>query len=468
MESWSFRHIERGDPRYEQARVSACWNGKVPERFPALIAYPERDEHCQEIVQYATQHNLAIATKSGGHSWTASFLRDGGILIDLVKMNHVKIDSAARTAEVQPAAHGSDLNDALRPLGLMFPGGHCPTVGLGGFLLQGGFGWNSRNWGLACENIVAIDVVNANGHLLHANSAQNSEFYWAARGTGPAYFGVITRFYLKLYSLPRGVATSRYVFEVGDFDVVLDAVDRESAQFPVTLEVSAFIGHDQDGFLGRPTLVVLAEAFADTEDEARRVLDTLHAVIPVGNALAASSPRATTFPELIARFDKTLSIKGMRIDCDNIWTDAPVADMLPTLYEVIQNLGPAPCHLHIIWWLPSRPRQDMAFSTEGRLWIVMYAVDTDAGNDQQRSDYVVGSMRLFKKHCKGTQLADENLPAAPKRFMETSNYLRLERLRMKHDPTGRFHSYIRVPEEFEDARTADLARLGSLKPSTPF
>ncbi|KIX09649.1 uncharacterized protein Z518_00730 [Rhinocladiella mackenziei CBS 650.93] len=86
-------------------------------------------------------------------------------------MNHFSFNVEAQTAEVQPATYGSNLNKILEKHDLLFPGGHCPTVGLGGFLLQGGFGWNSRKWGVACESILAIDVVTADGDLIHVKSA---------------------------------------------------------------------------------------------------------------------------------------------------------------------------------------------------------------------------------------------------------------------------------------------------------
>ena len=77
------------------------------------------------------------------------------------------------------------------------------TVGLGGFLLQGGFGWNSRLWGPACASVTSINVVTADGELVHANASQNSELFWAARGAGPGYFGAVTRLSVKLSRVPK-------------------------------------------------------------------------------------------------------------------------------------------------------------------------------------------------------------------------------------------------------------------------
>ena len=273
MSSWTFHFLRRGDAGYEEARCAAVWNGRVPARYPQLIVYPEGNEDVCKIVRYAKQKGLSIGTKSGGHSWTASFLRDGGIFVDLARMNAFSFDAKTRTAEAQPAAYGSDLNAAMVDHGLMFPAGHCPTVGLGGFLLQGGFGWNSRKWGMACESVTAIDVVTADGNLIHASSTENADYFWAARGAGPGYFGLVTRFYLRVHTLPRGIMTARYVFELSDLDEVLIAIDSVSTQIPRDLEIGFFVAHDQDGIEGRPTLAVTADALSDTQEEANAALE---------------------------------------------------------------------------------------------------------------------------------------------------------------------------------------------------
>lgn len=168
MKDWPFRVVRRGQPNHEEARTGACWNGRVPDRYPELIAFPECNEHVQSAVNHAKSISMQVSAKSGGHSWQATFLREGSLLLDMGKMNSVEFDVEKRTAVVQTAAHGADLNNALVPHGLMFPAGHCPSVGIGGFLLQGGFGWNSRGWGVACESVTAIDLVDANGQLIYA------------------------------------------------------------------------------------------------------------------------------------------------------------------------------------------------------------------------------------------------------------------------------------------------------------
>jgi FAD/FMN-containing dehydrogenase len=336
----------------------------------------------------------------------------------------------------------------------MFPAGHCPTVGLGGFLLQGGFGWNSRKWGLACESVVAVDVVNADGNLIHASSTENSDFFWAARGAGCGYFGLITRFYLKLYDLPRGIMTARYIFDFKDFDEVVTSIDAASDQVSPDIEIGVFVAFDQDGFEGRPTVALTGDALSDTEAEAKQALELLHN-LPVTKKTIKSYPFVScTLNEMLKRFDDILDNRGRRYEANNMWTDLPVQSFLPKLHDIVNALPPAPSHLYMMWWLPecSQPRPDMAFSMEGRLYVSLYAISADESRDKRHADYVVKSFVNMEKERKGIQLADENLPLHPGKFMRTSNYARLEKLRQKHDPEERFYRYLRIPIDFESAR----------------
>lgn len=98
---------------------------------------------------------------------------------------------------------GDNLAQALRRKRLFFPGGHCKGVCLGGYLLQGGFGWHGRTRGMACESVVRLDLVTADAAQLHASADENADLYWAARGSGAAFFGVVTRFHLCVYPGPR-------------------------------------------------------------------------------------------------------------------------------------------------------------------------------------------------------------------------------------------------------------------------
>ena len=175
----------QGAAEYESARAAPNFNARRPERFPAGILMARTIDDVVGGVQLARARGLQVALRSGGHSWGAWGLRDGVLLIDLSGLDELRLAGDRETAFVGPGVRGgTDLSPFLASHGRMFPGGHCDTVGVSGFLLQGGQGWNSRVWGWACQSVQAIDVVTAHGALVHASDHENSDLLRAARGGG--------------------------------------------------------------------------------------------------------------------------------------------------------------------------------------------------------------------------------------------------------------------------------------------
>jgi FAD/FMN-containing dehydrogenase len=226
--------LARDDDSYELARRDAVWNGLKPHRYPDAIVLAQSEQDVVDAVRYAAEHGLKVKARSGGHSWTASSVRDGSLLIDLSRMNRVGFDAETGIASVQPGARGRDLNGMLADHNLFFPSGHCPTVGLGGFLLQGGWGWLSRKIGPACMSVVGVDVVTADGSTIHADERENSDWLWAARGAGAGYFGIVTQFHLHCHERPAAIWEAHHVYPMDVRDEVLRWALEEEPAFPST------------------------------------------------------------------------------------------------------------------------------------------------------------------------------------------------------------------------------------------
>lgn len=129
---------------YERARCGRVFNRRLPDRYPIAIVEAENEEHVVKAVRLAAQLGCRVSIRSGGHSWAVWSVRDDAILIDLGRMKHIELNEQATVASVSPSTTGRVLNEYLSERNVMFCGGHCPDVGLGGFLLQGGMGWNCR------------------------------------------------------------------------------------------------------------------------------------------------------------------------------------------------------------------------------------------------------------------------------------------------------------------------------------
>lgn len=177
--------IWRGEAGYEEARVARVFNARRPDRFPAAILLAESEADVVEGVRLAGERGLTVSVRAGGHSWAAWSVRDDALLIDLGAMRELTYDPGTEIGTASPAVKGgAELTPFLTGHGRAFPGGHCPGVGIGGFLLQGGQGWNSRRHGWACQSVVGIDVVTADGELVHADETWAKASWGRRRGYG--------------------------------------------------------------------------------------------------------------------------------------------------------------------------------------------------------------------------------------------------------------------------------------------
>ena len=184
------RLLRRGDPGYEQARVGRIFNARRPGRFPTAVLLAADDDDVIEGVRLAAEHGWTVTVRSGGHSWAAWSLRDDALLIDLGGMRDIAYEPATGVVSARPAVQGGlELAPYLAERGREFPGGHCASVGLGGYLLQGGQGWNGRARGWACQSVLGLDVVTADGQLVQADAEENPDLLWAARGPARVSLG---------------------------------------------------------------------------------------------------------------------------------------------------------------------------------------------------------------------------------------------------------------------------------------
>ena len=183
---------------------------------------PQSEAEVVDAVRLAKSNGWQVAVRSGGHSWAQWSVRTDALVIDLGGLKELSYDEATQVVSASPAVKGGvELGPFLEERGRFFPGGHCPTVGIGGFLLQGGQGWNARGWGWAAEYVVAIDVVTADGVLVRASEDENADLFWAARGAGPGFFGVVTRFHLRTLPQARAPRAHRAGVRPHDFDEVM-------------------------------------------------------------------------------------------------------------------------------------------------------------------------------------------------------------------------------------------------------
>jgi hypothetical protein len=191
-----------GSGAYETARI--VWNGMI-DRRPALIVLCRAVSDVISAVRFARDNELLIAVRGGGHNVAGNAVCDGGIVIDVSPMKGIRVDKETREAYAQAGLTMGEYDRETALYGLASPGGVISTTGIAGLTLGGGFGWLSRKHGLACDNLIAADVVTADGRFLTTNEGENAELFWGIRGGG-GNFGIVTSFQYRLHPVKTVLA----------------------------------------------------------------------------------------------------------------------------------------------------------------------------------------------------------------------------------------------------------------------
>ncbi|MGP3971210.1 FAD-binding oxidoreductase [Streptomyces sp. 6N223] len=207
----ALRTVVRGDvlgqedEGYAEARL--VWNGYF-NRHPGLIVRCAGTADVVEAVRFATRHDVLLAVRSGGHSYPGHSTIDDGLVVDLSRMKGIRVDLQRGVAIAEPGLLLADLDDETYRFGLAVTGGQISHTGIAGLTLGGGIGWLCRAQGLTVDNLLAADVVLANGEVRRASADDDVDLYWAIRGGG-GNFGVVTSFEYKLH--PQGACRTGVV-----------------------------------------------------------------------------------------------------------------------------------------------------------------------------------------------------------------------------------------------------------------
>ncbi|HJY83908.1 MAG TPA: FAD-binding oxidoreductase [Candidatus Binatia bacterium] len=187
--------LRAGDDGYDEARK--IWNGMIDGR-PALIARCSGAADVINCVSLARANDLLVAVRGGGHNISGNAVCDGGLMIDLSGMKSVRVDPVSRTARAEPGVIWGEFDGETQAFGLATTGGQISTTGIAGLTLGGGWGWLGRKYGLACDNLLSVDIVTSDGKLLTSSATENEDLFWGIRGGG-GNFGVVTSFEYQLH-----------------------------------------------------------------------------------------------------------------------------------------------------------------------------------------------------------------------------------------------------------------------------
>jgi FAD/FMN-containing dehydrogenase len=209
--------VQPGDAGFDEVRQ--IWNAMI-DRRPALIARCKSTEDVVRAVAFARTHQLLVSIRGGGHNIAGNAVCDDGLMIDLSLMKQVVVDPKARRASVAPGCTLGDFDAAAQAHGLATPLGINSTTGVAGLTLGGGFGWLSRKYGMTVDNLLAADVVTADGRQVRASESENADLFWGLRGGG-GNFGVVTNFEFQLHPVGPDVLCGLIVYPFSEAKAVL-------------------------------------------------------------------------------------------------------------------------------------------------------------------------------------------------------------------------------------------------------
>jgi hypothetical protein len=187
--------LRPGDAGYDEART--IWNAMI-DRRPALIARCAGAADVITAVHFARDHRLLVSVRGGGHNVAGLAVCDGGLMIDLSRMKGLRVDPARRTARAEPGVTWAEFDRETQAFGLATTGGFVPTTGIAGLTLGGGLGYLMRRFGLACDNLLSVDLVTADGQLRTASTTEHQDLFWGVRGGG-GNFGIVTSLAYRLH-----------------------------------------------------------------------------------------------------------------------------------------------------------------------------------------------------------------------------------------------------------------------------
>lgn len=441
----------RGDTGFEELIHGNLWNRLIPERSPQVVVRVADELDVIAAIRFARDNKLKVVVRGGGHNWCQPTLRQGGLLIDLTNLNKViSIDVGARRAVLQPIISNRDAQKALNAKGLAYPSGHCPQVKLSGYLLGGGMAWNQGVWGSGAESIEAIELVTPQGELITASKGENPDYFWAARGSGAGFFGVVTKYHLKLYPLPKAIHGSTYYYSMNDAAAVGDWLGGMAGKISPAVELSLFLleapaelkatGAAQGGAV----CMVTGAAFADSRAEAEAILKPLENC-PI-RCLSSSFATPLDFERL---FDASGSLwpEGLRNRVEATFSNASPGDLVRAVGGHVSK-SPSPITLVLFTIFTGSnvpaPHPNAACSMSSRVYGGPWTMWKEAVGDGANTEWHNECAARLRPFNIGYYVGESDTVGRPSNAVQAfspENWKRLADLRAMYDPDGVFFGY---------------------------
>jgi FAD/FMN-containing dehydrogenase len=390
---------------------------------------------------------MPLRVRSGGHSYEAFSVLDNGLVIDVSGMNEITLDQARGEAVVGAGVRLLDLYRRLWDFGVTVPAGTCPRVGIAGLTLGGGIGFLSRQFGLTCDNVIAVEVVDAAGETLRASESEHRDLFWALRGGG-GNFGIVTSFTFRLHELGPEVAFAATFYPLEELAEVLggwrDFVTRAPNEVTSACVTITFPANPDmpEAVHDRPCAII-GGVYAGAADEG---MDLMRPLRELGTPLFDMSG-PTPYIGVQTGFDPLFPRGELRAYWKSQYVDELTNDAIDTIARLAQD-RPAPLTLVNVFQmggaLAEVDPEDTAFATRSAPFMVsLDGMWTDPAADMDNVAWIRSAWRDVSRHGTGdvylnfTGLADE-APSAGVDSAFGRNLRRLAEVKAVYDPKNFF------------------------------
>jgi FAD/FMN-containing dehydrogenase len=422
--------VADSDEGYDVAR--RVWNAMIGLR-PHLIVRPRNASDVAAAVNFARDERLPLAIRGGAHSVAGMGTCDGGVVIDFSSMKNVVVDAEKRTARAGPGAKWTDFDKATQAHGLATTGGTVGDTGIAGLTLGGGFGWLEGTCGMAVDNLLAADVVLADGRLVRASSGENSDLFWALRGGG-GNFGVVTAFEYRLHAISQIVGG----MVVHPYSAARDVLKfygtfLETAPDPLTVAAAIMTGPD-----GRKVCAIVCTYAGPIEEGLRAVRPIKEFGSPVVDIvgpmpyLGQQSLLEQSMPPNMRNYWKAEFIDRLTDGFIDTWVDAYSGAASPMSFQLL-----FPIHGAAAKVAPDAT----AFPCRGGLHVGIYALWKPGESDEPNVTWVRDTWKRIQPFAAGglyvNEIGEDDGRDRVKQAYGV-NYARLATIKKKYDPTNLF------------------------------
>ena len=417
------------DPCYEIARRD--YNTRF-SKYPLAIVYCQETQDVINAVKWTRENCISLRARSGGHSYEAFSILNDGIVIDVSEMDKVILDKTNMEAAIGAGATLLPIYECLWDRGVTIPGGTCPTVGIAGLALGGGFGMLTRKMGLLCDNLIAVRMVNDKGEEVCADRCTHPDLFWASRGGGGGNFGIVTSFIFKVHPI-SDVAVYNITWDWSD---AREVIKTWQAWAPfVDEQLTSII----DLFTKEDGRICSAGEFLGNEDQLRCLLKPLAAA---GNPIQIDI-QTIPYIEAVLKFDEGLGPHKFKNTGAFVYDGLPdeAINTLLCFMETSPNKDNSVQFQSLGGAVRQIPPVGTAYFHRDANYIMQYITRWNADNEKEPNIHWVESLRrAMLKYVNGTYVnwPDVCIKDWANAYYGT-NYQELMQIKCKYDPEDIFH-----------------------------